>query len=364
MEVAVREAGLSPHIKCFAHTLNLASQAGLNVSRVSCLLGRVRKVVAFFHRSATATAVLAEKQKMLEIASHKLIMDVVTRWNSSMDMLERYLEQQAAITAALLSTEVRKNARQLDTLDSNDITDAEEIVNLLKPLKKATTVLSDEKSATLSLIVPLNSMMEQSMTLDEKDSTTIANMKAAILQNLSGRYTEVQDYLLESTALDPRFRSLPHLLPEQREEAVEQSEKREGGASDGDPTDAAEKRETTQRVEQEQPPPSKKTALEDLLGATFSKPTVTQSKCRMEVELDVYKKDTSIPLTSCPLKWWKEHAQTYPLLSSLSKAYLTVPATSVPSERVFSTAGDIVNAQRSQLLPENVDMLFFLQKNL
>lgn len=221
MEVAVREAGLSPHIKCFAHTLNLASQAGLNVSRVSRLLGRVRKVVAFFHRSATATAVLTEKQKMLEIASHKLIMDVVTRWNSSMDMLERYLEQQAAITAALLSTEVRKNGRQLDTLDSNDITDAEEIVNLLKPLKKATTVLSDEKSATLSLIVPLKSMIEQSMTLDEKDSKTIANMKAAILQNLSGRYTAVQDYLLESTALDPRFRSLPHLLPEQREEVFQ-----------------------------------------------------------------------------------------------------------------------------------------------
>ncbi len=162
-----------------------------------------------------------EKQKMLEIASHKLIMDVVTRWNSSMDMLERYLEEQAAITAALLSTEVRKNARQLDTMDSNDITDAEEIVNLLKPLKKATTVLSDEKSATLSLILPLKSMIEQSMTLDEKDSTTIANMKAAILQNLSGRYTAVQDYLQESTALDPRFRSLPHLLPEQREEVFQ-----------------------------------------------------------------------------------------------------------------------------------------------
>ncbi len=125
-----------------------------------------------------------------------------------------------------------------------------------------------------------------------------------------------------------------------------------------------QRRERQQRVEQEQPPPCKKTALEDLLGATFAKSTVIQSKCKIEVEIDMYKKDTSIPLTSCPLKWWKEHAQMYPLLSSLSKAYLTIPATSVPSERVFSTAGDIVNAQRSQLLSQNVDMLFFLQKNL
>ena len=122
-------------------------------------------------------------------------------------------------------------------------------------------------------------------------------------------------------------------------------------------------REIQHRVEPEQPP-IKKTALEELFGATFSEPPVTQSKSRIEVEIEMYKKDTSIPLTSCPLKWWKENAQMYPLLSPLAKAYLTVPATSVPSERVFSTAGDIVNAQRSQLLPENVDMLVFLQKKV
>ncbi|KAK1877141.1 Zinc finger BED domain containing protein 1 [Dissostichus eleginoides] len=112
MDVAVREAGLSPHIKSFAHTLNLASKAGLNVNRASRLLGRVRRVAAFFHRSSTATAVLATKQGMLNLPAHKLIMDVVTRWNSSLDMLERYLEQQQAIAATLLSAEVRRNARE------------------------------------------------------------------------------------------------------------------------------------------------------------------------------------------------------------------------------------------------------------
>lgn len=108
----------------------------------------------------------------------------------------------------------------------------------------------------------------------------------------------------------------------------------EGGASDGDPTDAADQRDTAHRVEPEQPP-SKKTAQEELFGPTFSEPPVIQSKSRIEVEIDVYKKDTSISLISCPLKWWKENAQMYPLLSRLAKAYLTVPATSVPSERVF-----------------------------
>lgn len=135
-----------------------------------------------------------------------------------MDMLECYLEQEAAITATVLSTGARNKCSQLDNLDSADISDAKEIVNLLKPLKKSATVLSDEKTATLSCIVPLKCMIEKSMTQEEKDSKTIDNSKTVILQNLSGRYTEVPDYLLESTALDLRFRSLPHLLPDQCEE--------------------------------------------------------------------------------------------------------------------------------------------------
>ena len=36
----------------------------------------------------------------------------------------------------------------------------------------------------------------------------------------------------------------------------------------------------------------------------------------------------------------------------------------MPSERVFSTAGDIVTAQRSALNAENVDKLIFLKKKL
>ena len=49
---------------------------------------------------------------------------------------------------------------------------------------------------------------------------------------------------------------------------------------------------------------------------------------------------------------------------SFGKKCLCLPATSVPSERVFSTAGDILSAQRASLDADKVDMLIFLKKNL
>lgn len=110
-----------------------------------------------------------------------LIKDVVTRWNSTLDMLNHYLEQQAAIAAAPSSPEKRKNAGAIDTLDSSDIRDAEDLVKLPNPLKTATAVLSAEKSPTISLIVPLKSMIEQIMAPKDGDSTTVVDTKSAIL---------------------------------------------------------------------------------------------------------------------------------------------------------------------------------------
>lgn len=89
---AVTEAGLGPQISCFAHVINLACQRGISVNQMDRFLGRIRKVVSFFHRSTTATHVLKTKKEMLQLPAHKLIHDVI-RWNSTYDMLERYLEQ-------------------------------------------------------------------------------------------------------------------------------------------------------------------------------------------------------------------------------------------------------------------------------
>ena len=64
-------AGFEPHIGCVAHTINLGTQRGLQVKQLETLLGRMRRVVTYFHKSSTATTILKSKQAILEIPQHK-----------------------------------------------------------------------------------------------------------------------------------------------------------------------------------------------------------------------------------------------------------------------------------------------------
>ena len=59
------------------------------------------------------------------------------------------------------------------------------------------------------------------------------------------------------------------------------------------------------------------------------------------------------------LRWWKDNASTYPSLYLAVKATLSIPATSVPAERIFSLAGFIISKRRSQLKAKKFKYVHF-----
>lgn len=134
--LAMNKANVMTHIRCMAHTLNLATQKGLEP--ISRLLGRVRRVVQYFHRSTVASNILRKTQEQLEMPKLSLIMDVTTRWNSTYDMIERYIALQPAIYASLAHPDL-KNAKEKDTLSNSDIKDMEDIKEV--SIKKLTSLL-------------------------------------------------------------------------------------------------------------------------------------------------------------------------------------------------------------------------------
>lgn len=145
MVLAGAVAERDPHVRCIADTLNLASQKALKVDKVSEMLVKVRKLVPFFsHKNPKATKILRETQAQLHLHNHKLIQEVSTRWNNSIDMLEHYWEQQPAVLNAMLSRRM-KRGEAVVTFTEDDMMLIPEIVKLMISLKVATTLLSEEK---------------------------------------------------------------------------------------------------------------------------------------------------------------------------------------------------------------------------
>ncbi len=140
---------------------------------------------------------------------------------------------------------------------------------------------------------------------------------------------------------------------------------------DGEENDAVEKvREEALKLEEDgpsTPSTSRLSSLTALLGQTFNVVTTVETKSaqtRAEEEVCMYLEAPSLPLTDDPLEWWSTNDHVYPLLAKLARRYLCIPGMSVAAEKLFSTAGDIVSAQRSTLTPQHVDQLVFLHKNL
>jgi len=69
-------------------------------------------------------------------------------------------------------------------------------------------------------------------------------------------------------------------------------------------------------------------------------------------EVDLYMAAPCQPRVSDPLTWWHDNMARFSLLSAPARRYLAVPATNVPSERLFSFAGDIADDKPTCLLGE------------
>ena len=61
-----------------------------------------------------------------------------------------------------------------------------------------------------------------------------------------------------------------------------------------------------------------------------------------------------------PLACWKLHDSRFPRVSKLARKYLEIPASSAPSQRVFSTAKLIQQRQRWNLLPQRLEAFVML----
>ena len=342
-------------LSCFGHNLDLAINKALQIDRVQQAITRCHTLVALFSRSWKKNRDLQQKQIELRLPEHTLISNVTTRWDSTYSMMARILEQQQAISAVL--AEDRKNWYRMPS--DREFTTLEIVSQVLRPLSVFTDALSGETQVTVSAIRPLLKHIASTLlSVSPGDCTLIKEMKETIADSLESRYIhqEVAELLDRCTFLDPRFKS--NALPDStstigllKAEAKEIVKNLAAGPSSG-------------AIEETPPPPKKSKGLGAILmKAAPDRPRKAESVTeRIAREFEHFLLQPTADADA--LSWWRTNLHSCPILVHLARKYLCVCGTSVPSERLFSQAGYIVNHLRTHLSPEHVNMLVFLAKNM
>ena len=354
MAKAVRDADL-PHLGCLAHTLQLVVKDGVLAQRaVIDLLAVARKIVGHFRHSQLACGRLKIIQSNLGLKQHKLVQDEPTRWNSSLYMLQRIIEQKTALAAYGAE-------HSLVQLTPNQIDLSNKIIAILSPVEELTQSVSADTAAT-SVVKPFVRLLSRLLT-QHHDDRGVRTMKAEKNSSLTRRFADVEDdeNLTISTMLDPRFKDnfFSTAAVKSKVKGLVQDKVKDLNST-VDVGSGAEKDPVSDE------PPAKRpctlwNTLSDILeesGAT----TVSDSDAIDEV--DMYLREPVIKFgQDSPYTWWAQNKQRFTYLSQVARKFLSAPPTSVTSERLFSVAGDIYDEKRNRLTPEKAEMLLFIRQN-
>ena len=301
--------------------------------RIDRATGICKKVVSSFSHSWKRRRELAAVQAELGLPVHQLITESLTRWGSRQAMIERVLEQERAIARVLGSD---KKCRHL-VPTWQDVEILESVNKAVKPLQDFTDALSGESYVTVSIIKPTLSMFRSNLLKPEdKDSL-----------------------------MDPRFRTT-YINPTRVEYIKERAVTELLSLLPTGPGTAVPVRQEEEEVAAAEPGPvlKKRRSLSSFFPKKTPAPSSLSKADRIRTELATYLLISEISEDADPLQWWKKHEENFPRICKLARKYLSIPATSAPSERLFSVGGGVVTCHRASLKPDAVDRLVFLAKNL
>ncbi|KAK3926639.1 Zinc finger BED domain-containing protein 4 [Frankliniella fusca] len=375
IKLAVKQAfGESKLLTCFDHTLNLVPRAALfgirpdgtpHVAGVPELIKKMKEIVTFSHTNGN----FSNELKRIQVTQYnktegtvlRLLQDVVTRWGSTYIMIERFLSLQPVVVQAAASFPA------LNMLSAAELASARAIMEVLAPFHKATSEMGAEKSTTVSKILPMIfniSKKVESVTVPEGNAMA-TKFKQFITGEMLRRFGNAEHNLrlAAATLLDPRFIKVYFQSPlavSKAQRYLEQEIEKEMTLDTLDANNAVG--ESSEATAREVPEPESDlwSSHSELLQQSREATSSDDIPGRARSELRAYLQREIVPLNNNPLEVWESLKPLYPHLYRVARRKLVVPGTSVPSERYFSKAGNIMDDQGSRLTAKHLQQRLFL----
>lgn len=325
---------------CSAHNLQLVLQWSLNQKEpkitpdpapvITSLLDTIKSIVSTVKRTGI-------NQKL----ETRLRQACPTRWDSNYDMCQSVVD----------------NLEQLDNESSlAAMMDAiprgllKELCQFLKPFKDMRMILCSDKAPTMHVVILAFHKLKNHIEGFKTKNLSMMAIKKQTINYLVEKFKLTPLHYI-ATFLFPKYRSTEPPLTKLKGEGMEKLRSLMGEITESD-------NEENSAVPYYDEP----NVSTDVFGQFVEKPVTNTSTDEIEGYKNLILTPNEFGQDFCPFKFWFNHKEEFPKLSSIAEWLLSAPATSCASERNFSTAGRIMD-QRNRLLPSSLDNLLFIKSN-
>lgn len=348
-KVGIDVVGRSRHIQCIAHVVShLLPDALKKCDHLRKLIDKVKAITTTIRRSIPAS----DKLKQLQLKEGKnegnalrLIQDVLTRWTSTIDMIERYLELELYIYPAMSECN-----NPIDILNREEVKILTDVLQMMIPIRDVITEISGDTYPTCSMIIPIIHCLKKKIACIQPEKKIGQDLKDNTQATMAARFLnfEQSQLLSMSTILDPRFKKVHFEEPLAVATTLKNIDSKLNKISIEVP------------VSKSQTQTDKNSIWDFHDSLPHQALTSRTDDFSRNLELEQYLQLPRIPRKDNILTYWKSVETTFPSLSKMALKQLSVIATTVPSERLFSRAGFIKSDRRNKLTGMHLNMLLFL----
>lgn len=278
------------------------------------------------------------------------ILDCPTRWNSTHDMLEIAIKLKEGIVTLC---NIEKVLTPFIILPK-EWSLLENLNKFLLNFKNLSTILSGDKYVSIPLVIVsfnllLDNMEKKSMKLDRKVNRTEEDQKFILVvqaarDKMLKHYHKTNWIYCITLILDPKHK-------------VETFDSTEWGVELKEKTmrmfqDKCAKYQSNEPVSQESAEDRQNNHSSDDELVDFNqlyRAGPSKSSRDSKKELQEYLHQDRATNNEDILQWWKLHQYRFPVLAKMARYYLSIQATSVPAERLFSRASLVIRKHRNRL---------------
>ncbi|KAJ3563636.1 hypothetical protein NP233_g8817 [Leucocoprinus birnbaumii] len=362
-------------IRCFPHVVNLACQAVLSkITNIRLAennaedyntvessprrdsIAILRTVIRTIRSSSLRRDGFSKTCIRLGLDDLQLIRDCITRWSSTQYMTQRALKLKPAIVQYL-----RLNPDMVRTpLLESDWETLEVYAKILAVPHAFQQVLSAEKTPTLCEVLPsFTAMIQAWQRLQVKFPAYSLIIEAGIakLEQYQNRIKDIPAYTLAilinpAMKLDWFKENMPYDVEDTRDLFIWHLEPYHNDTSPAMATTAGLHTANVNAVDDDDDPCM-------ILGLRNHQISRQRQNRSLHAEVEAYFLDTHV--TTSSLMYWQDNYWRYPTIARLALDILPIQASSVPCERLFSTAKETMAPRRNRIAPELMEALQVLK---